>query len=68
MDNDSTEYVLWPKLPGTARILFFPDFSLHIRAWRENERNRGVKSCGCDRKKEQGSGMFDTVKGSHVGD
>lgn len=35
MDNDLTECVLWPKLPGTEE--FYSGFSLHIRAWRETE-------------------------------
>lgn len=59
MDNDLTEHVLWPKLPGTEEFFFSP-----FTSYKGQER----KSCGCGRKMEQGSGVFDTVKGSHVGD
>lgn len=69
MDNDLTENAHWTKLPGTvdfffSSCLFAPNKGLGPkRKW-----NREVKCCSCERKMDQWSGVFDTVKKSHVGD
>lgn len=68
MDNDFVENAHWPKLPSTVDFffcLFAPDKGLGAKKTR---RNREVKCCGCDRKMDQRSGLYDTAKKNHIED
>lgn len=50
MDNDLTEYVLWPKLPGIEEFLFHL-FTSYKSLGRKRKRKREVKSRSCERRK-----------------